>query len=177
MAIDYARPAFDPDLAERLRKPAKGSAVLARKKARADDRQHEKDVKAEITRRDGAKVCRLDPNCPHVKAGIRVEGVHLDSKGMAGDHGVRTSPELMLRGCLIHHQGVRSIHSGHLRVKFLTDKGTNGPIALLRPEVEIQKGSRIQKTVWVEFAREAAVGVWETKRESSVGVPIKERAK
>lgn len=162
MAVpNYERPAF----AGSFWKPAKGEYTLKQKSDRKAIVQSEKDVKAEVARRDGQKVCRLDPNCPHVKAGVRVEGVHLDSKGMGGDKGVRTTPELMLRGCYIHHQGAKSIHSGHLRVQFLTDKKANGPIALLRPEVEMQaKGRRLKKTVWVEFARELSINVWETKK-------------
>lgn len=156
-APNYERPEFMGS----LWKPAKGESVLKRKAERKKLVAEEKDVKAEVARRDGQKTCRLDPDCPHVKVGIRVEGVHLDDKGMGGDHGVRTVRNRMLRGCFIHHQGAKSLHSGHLRVKFLTDKGTDGPIALLRPKVEITLNSRIKKTVWVEFARETAIGIWE----------------
>lgn len=156
---------FDAETLERLKKPVKGAMVLARKQKQREIKQSEKDVKAEVTRRDGQKVCRLNPDCPHVKVGVRVEGVHLDSKGLAGDHGVRTKTELMVRGCFICHQGVRSIHSGHLRVKFLTNKKANGPIALMRPESERQVGRTRDTTKWVEFARERAVGVWMTAKE------------
>jgi hypothetical protein len=165
MAIGtYERPAFDPEMAQRLQKPAKGTATVARQAKRTDIKKHEREVKEAITRRDGQKVCRLDPNCQHVKKGVRVEGVHLDSKGMAGDHGVRTQSDLMLRGCFIHHQGVRSIHSGDLRVKFLTAKKADGPIALLRKEVEFIGATRRRREVWVEFAREKAINVWEVAK-------------
>lgn len=152
MAIDYTGFKFG--------KAAKGTAVLERKAHRAAIVNDEKKVKADVARRDGQKICRLDPNCEHVKVGIRVEGVHLDAKGMAGDHGVRTKRELMLRGCFIHHQGVRSIHSGHLRVRFLTTAKTDGPIALERLEVEIDAKTGTQTKAWVEFARERAINVW-----------------
>lgn len=157
MAIDYTGFKFA--------KAPKGSAVLERKASRAQVKKDELGVKAEVTRRDGQKVCRLDPNCPHIKVGIRAEGVHLDDKGMGGDHGVRTTRDRMLRGCFIHHQGAKSIHSGHIRVKYLTDKGTDGPIALERSEDEIDAKTRITRKVWTEFARERAVGVWMTAKE------------
>ena len=139
--------------------------MLKRKATAASLRADEKAVKAEVTKRDGQKVCRLDPDCKHVKVGIRVEGVHLDSKGLGGDHGVRTQQHLMLRGCFIHHQGVRSIHSGDLRVKFLTDKCADGPIALERSEIERDTDTGEQRKVWIEFARERAIGVWMTAKE------------
>ena len=155
---------FDADTLERLKKPVKGAAVLKRKQTQRDIRQAEKDVKAEVTRRDGQKVCRLDPNCLHVKVGIGVEGVHLDDKGMGGDHGVRTQRHLMIRGCAIHHRGAKSLHSGDLKVRYLTDKGTDGPIALERKVIEFDRDhKRIER--WEEFARERAIGVWMTAKE------------
>lgn len=160
MIANYSRPAFAPQP-----KPAKGAAVLKRKETAASLRSDEKAVKAEVTKRDGQKVCRLDPDCKHVKVGIGVEGVHLDDKGMGGDHGVRTTRDRMLRGCLIHHQGAKSLHSGDLRVQYLTDKGTDGPIALLRPSLTVTLNSRLKKTEWEEFARERAIGVWMTAKE------------
>lgn len=156
---------FDADTLERLKKKPKGSATMERRAKRASIVQNEKSVKAEVTARDGAKACRLDPACPYIRTGWSAEGVHLDDKGFGGDHGVRTTRDLMLRGCKPHHQGPRSLHSGHLRVKYLTAKKADGPIALMRPDVEIENRSRIAKTVWVEFAREKAVGVWMTPRE------------
>lgn len=161
---NYERPPFSPV----GQKPPKGTARMAQQAKRDDIRKHEREVKDAITLRDGRRVCRLDPDCPHVKKGIRVEGVHLDSKGMAGDHGVRTEVPLMLRGCFIHHQGVRSLHSGDLRVKFLTDAKANGPIALERNETDIDAATGEHRKVWREFARENAIGVWMTPREFAI---------
>ncbi len=156
MAIDYSEFAF-------AKKP-KGSATAERREKRVKVTSNEKAVKAELTVRDGQRACRLDPACPNVKA-WPIEGVHLDDKGFGGDHGIRTTRDRMLRGCSLHHRGPRSLHSGHLRVAYLTDKGTDGPIALLRPEVEVNNRSRLSKTVWVAFARERAIGVWMTPQE------------
>jgi L-ascorbate metabolism protein UlaG (beta-lactamase superfamily) len=158
---NYERPAF----AGSNWKPVKGEAALKRKASAAKVRSDEKAVKAEVTKRDGQKVCRLDPDCKHVRVGITVEGVHLDDKGMGGDHGVRTTRDRMLRGCAIHHRGAKSLHSGDLKVHYLTDKGTDGPIALMRPNVSIELNDRLKKTEWVEFARERAIGVWMTAKE------------
>jgi hypothetical protein len=160
---NYERPAF----AGSNWKPVKGEAVLKRKASAAKVRSDEKAVKAEVTKRDGQKVCRLDPDCKHVKVGIRTEVAHLDDKCMGGDHGLRTTRQSMLRACFIHHQGVTSLHSGDLRVAYLTDKGTDGPIALERKEIERDTDTGQQRTVWIEFARERAVGVWMTQKELS----------
>src|SRR5690606_7055690 len=92
-------------------------------------------------------------------------GCHLDAKGMAGDHGVRTQVELMVRGCLQHHQGADSLHAGTRRVVYLTDAKANGPIALERNETDIDAATGEHRKVWREFAREKGVGVWMTVRE------------
>jgi hypothetical protein len=160
---NYERPIIDAETRARLQKPAKGTAIIERRQKRAQTVADEKAVKAAVTARDGVRVCRLDPACEFVRKNIRIEGVHLDSKGMAGDHGERTRVELMLRGCHIHHQGARSIHSGDLRVKYLTPAKANAPIALERKVIEFTRNhKRIER--WEEFAREAAIGIWETKR-------------
>lgn len=116
----------NPDLeVGALAKPAKGSALLERRGKRAEIRTHEQTEKAKVVKRDGAKVCRLVPNCPEKE---KFETAHLDAKGMGGDHGIRTTADRMIRACLFHHQGVWSLHSMKLRVECLTDRGTDGPI-------------------------------------------------
>jgi hypothetical protein len=116
----------NPELAYgALAKPAKGTATLERRGKRAEIRTHEQTEKAKVVKRDGAKVCRLVPNCPEKE---RFETAHLDDKGMGGDHGNRTTADRMIRSCLFHHQGVWSLHSKKLRVECLTERGTDGPI-------------------------------------------------
>jgi hypothetical protein len=156
---NYERPAFTGS----FWKPAKGTATLERQEKRQDIKKHERDVKEAVTKRDGKKVCRLDPNCPYVRKGIAIEGVHLDDKGMGGDHGVRTSVELMVRGCALHHRGPDSLHQGTRRVKYLTAAKANGLIALERNETHIDRKTGTVTKIWVEFAREIAINVWKGK--------------
>lgn len=106
-------------------KPAKGTALLERRANRAEIVAHEKAQKAEVVARDGSHTCRLVPNCPERE---KHETAHLDDKGMGGDHGTRTTADTMIRACLFHHQGRWSLHSGDLRVEYLTPEKANGPI-------------------------------------------------
>ncbi len=106
-------------------KPAKGSALLAKRQKRAEVLSHEKAEKAAVVARDGAKFCRLVPGCRERE---KFETAHLDDKGMGGDHGHRTTADTMVRACFWHHQGRWSLHSGDLRVVYLTDAKADGPI-------------------------------------------------
>lgn len=105
-------------------------------------RSHEDKVKAELRARDG-RGCRW-PGCTFDKK-VRVEGVHLVDKGMGGDPlGIRTQRQLMIRFCVIHHQGSVSIHSGDLDVIFLTDRGTDGPVQFLRKNPKAKDGWEVE---------------------------------
>jgi hypothetical protein len=128
-------------------KPARGTALLEKRDRRNEIRQHEKDEKAKVVRRDGSKVCRLVPHCPERE---KFETAHLDDKGMGGDHGNRTSADTMIRSCFFHHQGIWSLHSHDLRVEYLTPEKANGPVE-----------------VW---GRTEADGWYLVKRESSCGI-------
>lgn len=81
-------------------------------------------VYAAVVERDGWK-CRI-PGCPSQV--YELEMAHLENKGMGGDHGLRTTPELCCMLCRDHHQGSYSLHSGHLTYEFLTEALANGPI-------------------------------------------------
>lgn len=130
-------------------KPAKGSTLLATREKRAAIRAHEKAEKADVVARDGSKTCRLVPNCRERE---KFETAHLDDKGMGGDHGNRTTADTMIRACFFHHQGEWSLHSGDLRVEYLTPANTNGAI-----EVWAKDG----RGGWYSVGRESALGVWE----------------
>ena len=106
-------------------KPAKGTVILERRQKRAAVRTHEQTEKAKVVKRDGAKVCRLIPGCTERE---KFETAHLENKGMGGDYGLRTDAAMMVRACLFHHQGSWSLHSGDLRVEYLTPDKANGPI-------------------------------------------------
>ena len=140
--------AFDhlPSLTDQPRcakpKPQKGTALLGRRKIRAEIVAHEKAEKAAVVKRDGAKVCRLVPYCPERE---KFETAHLHNKGMGGDHGIRTTADQMVRVCVFHHQGEWSLHSGDLRVECLTDHGTNGPIEVWGTDVEHGRGEYLVK--------------------------------
>jgi hypothetical protein len=105
-----------------LPKPAKGTALLARKAQRAKLRTAEDKAKAEAKKRDGYR-CRW-PRCEYPR--LRVEAAHLQAKGMGGDHGTRSHRRNLMACCYLHHQGSRSLHSGDLRVQFLTREGADG---------------------------------------------------
>lgn len=113
-----------------------------RDRRRKDRRNHEDRIKAELRGRDG-KGCRW-PGCEFWKT-HRVDAVHLVDKGMGGDKlGIRTQRRLMIRFCVIHHQGSCSIHSGDLDVVFLTDRGTDGPVQFLRKNPKAENGWEVE---------------------------------
>lgn len=130
-------------------KPAKGSLLIERRQKKAELRTHEQTEKAKVVKRDGAKTCRLVPGCSERD---KFETAHLDDKGMGGDHGLRTTADRMIRSCFFHHQGWQSLHSKDLRVEFLTDLGTNGPIEVW---IKDKRGG------WFMCKREVACGVSE----------------
>lgn len=130
-------------------KPAKGSAILARRQAREKIRAHEATEKAKVVKRDGSKVCRLIPSCAERQ---KFETAHLDDKGMGGDHGIRSTADRMIRSCFFHHQGAWSLHSKDLRVVCLTDLGTDGPIEVW---------ARDEQGQWFMVKRESSAGVLE----------------
>ena len=132
-----------------LHKQPKGSALLERREKRAAIKTHEQKQKALVVKRDGAKVCRLVPNCPERE---KFETAHLDDKGMGGDHGIRTTADRMIRSCFFHHQGAWSLHSKDLRVDCLTDAGTDGPIEVWGKDANGE---------WFMVKRESAPGVLE----------------
>ena len=143
-----------PTLADQGRcapqKPAKGTAITDRRKARNDIKANEAEQKALVVKRDGSKTCRLVPSCTERE---KFETAHLSAKGFGGDHGIRTTADQMIRSCFFHHQGPWSLHSKDLRVECLTDQGTNGAIEVW---------GRSQETgAWYLLSRESAPGVRE----------------
>jgi hypothetical protein len=133
-----------------LAKPAKGTAILERRKRRATRDAFEKSEKAKVVKRDGSHYCRLVPGCREKE---KHETAHVNSKGMGGDHGIRSTADQMIRSCLWHHRGNWSLHSGDLRVEFLTDKGADGPIQVMATDADDQP---------YVLGREIRVGQWES---------------
>ncbi len=118
---------FDPDLADRLKKPAKGSDFIARKTAKKAIRTHELKVKDEVRRLD--RSCRW-PHCTNCRTfHPRLEVAHRIAKGIGGDHSVRTTPENLILLDYLTHQGSDGLEQHRKYVEPLTDLGTRGPCA------------------------------------------------
>ena len=104
-------------------KPAKGTALLARKRAHREAENYERRQKTLVRQRD--KRCRW-PACEYRKAGMAValEVAHVRSKSI----GSRSMRRDMIYLCRLHHQGPKSLHSGDLRILPLDAvMGTDGP--------------------------------------------------
>jgi hypothetical protein len=133
----------------RFGKQGREGALLERRQRRSEMKSFERDQKADVVARDGSHTCRLVPHCRERE---RFETAHINDKGMGGDHGLRSTADQMVRACFFHHQGKWSLHSGDLRVEFLTDARANGPIEVWGKDE--QGGEYL-------VGREAAVGIWE----------------
>lgn len=146
---NYDRPAFDPDVADALKRPARGTAKLERiqRHKRADAREDREKTK--VRKRDGH--CRwphLNPDHRELCLRTRTEVAHLSHKGIGGDPlTIRSRAPLMVRVCC--HQGPGSLHSGDRRVVYLTPEKADGPLAFLE-----RRGKK-----WAEVAREIYPGV------------------
>lgn len=108
-------------------KPAKGSALIERRERRKQVEAFEDAEKHKVRIRDRMQ-CRW-PACEYCRRykNLTLHVAHLDSKGIGGDHGMRSSADQMMLLCFLSHQGPRSLHSGDRRITPLTDRGTNGP--------------------------------------------------
>lgn len=92
----------------RCPKPAKGTAQRARARARGRIERAEAGAKLAARKRDGGR-CR---RCGRTGD---LEGAHLRTKGMGGDHGTWSHHRRhFLTLCHDCHQGPISLHSGHL---------------------------------------------------------------
>jgi len=75
--------------------------------------------------------CRM-PWCSvgHYGASVGLELAHLKARGMGGNpDGSRNVTSNCICCCRSHHQGPRSLHSGHIKWEALTDQGADGPMA------------------------------------------------
>ena len=99
----------------------KGDRAAKRRKVVA----HETQQKAIVRERDDYR-CRV-PGCMNPRRQLEV--AHLEDKGMGGDPtGIRSTPAKMLVLCRDHHQGPKSVHSGHLVIAPKdAELGTAGP--------------------------------------------------
>jgi hypothetical protein len=131
-------------------KPGKGSHRVAKIKNTLNREAEEVAAKREAKARDHGR-CRW----PHERGEkglcrrMRVEVAHCLSKSLGGAN----LPENLITLDAGIHQGSVSLHSGDLRVKFLTPDKADGPCAF-----EAKKGGR-----WIEIGRESSVGVLESR--------------
>lgn len=107
-------------------------------------RAGEVSVKTAIRVRDGIG-CRW-PGCVFWKRGYRVDGAHIDSKGIGGDPKlIRTTTANLIRLCVRHHgPGPDSVHSGDRRVIMLTDRGADGPCQFEVADPKAEGGWRVE---------------------------------
>lgn len=109
-------------------KPAKGSGLIERKERRREIVTSEEREKDRVRKRDVRCIWPDCENCRRFKP--RLEVAHGVSKGMGGDHGMRSTADNMSLLDFLTHQGAHSIHSGHKRVRPLNKTlGHNGPRA------------------------------------------------
>lgn len=84
---------------------------------------HSASVRAEVFEREHG-CCRV-PWCLERAQHL----AHLRARGMGGDRNLRTTPENCVAVCAAHHNGPRSMHSGHVSGTCDDpERGANGPM-------------------------------------------------
>ena len=124
-------------------KPAKGSALIARREKRKHLDALEDAEKHTVRIRDRMQ-CRW-PGCEYCRRykSLTLHCAHIHDKGMGGDHGVRSTADQMILLCSLRHEGPISLHSGDCRITPITAQGTNGPC---RFEIQTEAGWKIVHT-------------------------------
>ncbi len=86
-------------------------------------------VREQVFDRDGR--CRICKTLGFEKdLDNRHEHAHLKARGMGGNpDDSRNTIQNTIRSCWGHHQGRRSLHSGHVKWRHLTADGAEGPMA------------------------------------------------
>lgn len=142
-----------------------GREALRRERARRRRRRVKlvKSAAKDVRERD--RVCRF-PKCGCATLGFSLKAIsevsHELHRGMGGNPtGDRSTTAGMCLLCKWRHQDARfSLHKRSLRVRFLTDRGFDGPIAW---EIDCgrmpgARGTRL--VVWRVLAIESEIGVW-----------------
>lgn len=104
-------------------KPARGSALLARRQQKSERDKYERQQKALVRKRD--RWCRW-PACEYRRAGMEIplEVAHVRDKSLGGSSEARQ----LIYLCRLHHQGPCSLHSKDLAIVPLDMQlGTDGP--------------------------------------------------
>lgn len=84
-APNYDRPAFDPDIAERLRKPTKLDRIAAKRQRTRDEDAHERKVNAEVDARDKGR-CRCCGRRGNPDALGRLHRAHIIDASLGGPY-------------------------------------------------------------------------------------------
>lgn len=108
----------------------------SKRKKRAAKNVNIRDVRCEVADREMFE-CRfylllerfgMTMQYTHMTDGL-CELAHLDDRGMGGNPDLsRDTTENTILLARLFHQGPFSKHSGHLKVRALTDKGADGPL-------------------------------------------------
>lgn len=135
-----------------LRKPARGSGLVARKERRHERIAREDDAKDDCRRLDRYR-CRY-PHCPYCRRykDLIPQAAHvIQAKGMSGDRtGQRSTVDKLMLFCPPIH-GLQEQHL--IDVRPLTAHGTRGPCEFWRRETQEQP--------WFLVARETALFIYE----------------
>jgi hypothetical protein len=113
-------------------RPKPGTAAKARRARKAYNDRAERIAKETAKGRD-RWTCR---RCHRSTLDLMetVEAAHINSKGMGGDHGLRSSTSAdyvtLCRSC---HQGPRSVHSGHVVIECGPARG-DGPVTFIEAD-------------------------------------------
>ena len=108
-------------------KPAKGTALIARRERRKQVESFEDAEKHKVRIRD-RMTCRW-PACEYCRRykHLTLHVAHIAGKGMGGDGGIRSIASNMILLCSLRHEGPISLHSGDCRITPITARGTDGP--------------------------------------------------
>lgn len=135
-----------------LEKPQRGSGILAREKADAERKAHEREIARQVKTREGYR-CRWPER--HTCRGGPLESAHIVDKSLAG----ATSTDNEIAVCpWIHRRGPESIHGKQLRVEKDTPRGADGPVSFWRQTGEYDT---FGEPIYHCIARETARGVLE----------------
>jgi hypothetical protein len=139
-------PITPDDLAERLKKPARGSAILDREDAAAKAEAIERREKTAAKKRDGR--CRWPEK--HTCRGGALEAAHIKDASLMGP---MEAANLVTVCPWIHRRGPESIHGKQLKVEAETARGAYGPLSFWRQTREFDA---LGQPVYFLIAREIA---------------------
>lgn len=139
------------DVADRLKKPARGSAILAREEVAAAMEAIERREKAIAKKRDGH--CRWPEK--HTCRGGELEAAHIVDASLGG---AMDAANLVTFCPWIHRRGPESIHGKQLKVETETERGAFGALSFWRQTGEFDD---LGQPTYFLVAREIAPFIYE----------------